>query len=140
MTVVRRDARRRWAIMAASVALLCALPVAVAAWPSKNVRLDPSELRELVQRSAGQPYEGYAESVGTLGLPELPRLGQVGVAAQRQHPDAGLVRRAGTGGASTSIDTGSERGVYYADGNVATWDYGANRITVTEAGPGRRVW
>jgi hypothetical protein len=133
VTVVRREARRRWAVVAACVALLCALPVAVAAWPSKNVRLDPSELRDLVQRSANRPYEGYAESVGTLGLPELPRFGQVAALV------SGNTRLRAWYAARDRwrvdvVETGQERGVYRTPDELVSWDYGANQLSVVELG------
>lgn len=133
MTVVRRDARRRWAVVAACVAVLCALPVAVAAWPSKNVRWDPSELRDLVKRSAGRPYEGYAESVGTLGLPELPRFGQVAALL------SGNTRMRAWYASRDRwrvdvVETGQERGVYRTPDQVVSWDYGANQLSVVELG------
>jgi hypothetical protein len=133
MTVVRRDARRRWAVVAASVAVLCALPVAVSAWPVRTVRMDPGELRDLVQRSAGRPYEGYAESVGTLGLPELPRFGQVAALL------SGNTRMRAWYAARDRwrvdvVETGQERGVYRTPDQVVSWDYGANQLSVVELG------
>jgi hypothetical protein len=132
MTVVRREARRRWLAVLGAVAVLAAIPVAVSARPSGAPAVDAAALAARIRASAGQPYQGYAESVGTLGLPELPRLSQV-VSLLR-----GSTRmRAWYAGRSRwrvdVIGTGSERGVYYADGNVTTWDYGANRITNTSA-------
>jgi hypothetical protein len=132
MTVVRREARRRWFAVLASVAVLATIPVAVSARTSGAPAVDPAALAAKIRASAGQPYQGYAESVGTLGLPELPKLGQVASLL------SGNTRMRGwyASGKQWRVDvigTGSERGVYYADGNVTTWDYGANRITFTEA-------
>jgi hypothetical protein len=132
MTVVRREARRRWLAVLAAVAVLAAIPVAVAARPSGAPSVGVAELAEKIRASAGQPYRGYAESVGTLGLPELPRLGQVASLL------SGSTRMRVWYASRKSwrvdvIDTGSERGIYYADGDVVTWDYGANRITHVEA-------
>jgi hypothetical protein len=104
----------------------------VSARPSGAPAVGAADLAARIRASAGQPYQGYAESVGTLGLPELPKLGQVASLLSRS-----TRMRAWYAGRTRwrvdVIDTGSERGVYYADGNVTTWDYGANRITVTEA-------
>lgn len=133
MTVVRREARRRWAVVAAAVALLCAAPAAVAAWPGRSVRMDPRELRDLVERSAAQPYEGYAESVGTLGLPQLPRLGQVAsLLSGNTRLRAWYARR--DSWRVDVIDTGQEKAVYRTPETIVTWDYGANQLAVVELG------
>jgi hypothetical protein len=134
MTVVRREARRRWLAVLGAVAVLAAIPVAVAARPSGAPAVDAAALAAKIRASAGQPYQGYAESVGTLGLPPLPRLGQVASLLS-----SNTRMRAWYAGRDRwrvdVIDTGSERGVYYADGGVVTWDYGANRLTHTEPVP-----
>lgn len=128
MTVVRREAYRRWAVVAASVVVLCAAPAAVSAWPRKDIRGDADELRDLMKRSAAQPYEGYAESVGTLGLPELPRFGQVvelvsGSTRMRAWYAARDRWRVDV------IGTGQERGTYRTPDGVTNWDYGANQLS-----------
>jgi hypothetical protein len=128
MSVVRHEAGRRWAMVLASVAVLCAVPVAVSAWPGKDVRVDAHELRSLMKSSAKNQYVGYAESVGTLGLPELPRFGQVAdlvsgntkmrawyAAKDRWRVDV--------------IDTGQERGTYRTPEGTVNWDYGANQLS-----------
>jgi hypothetical protein len=134
MTVVRRDARRRWLAVLGAVAVLAAIPVAVAARPVGAPTVDAAALAAKIRASAGQPYQGYAESVGTLGLPQLPKLGQVASLLS-----SNVRMRAWYAGKNRwrvdVIDTGSERGVYYADGRVVTWDYGANRLTYTEPVP-----
>ena len=134
MTVVRREARRRWLAVLAAVAVLAALPVAVSARPSGAPKVDAAALAAKIRASAAQPYHGYAESVGTLGLPQLPKLGQVASllssSTRMRAWYAGKLRWR-----VDVIDTGSERGVYYTDGAVVTWDYGANRLTHIHAAP-----
>jgi hypothetical protein len=133
MTVVRREARRRWAIVLASVAVLCAVPVAVSAWPGRNVRVDADELRDLIERSASLPYEGYAESVGTLGLPQLPRLGQV-AALVSGNTKLRAWYAAKDRWRVDVVETGQERGVYRTPTSIVNWDYGANQLSVVELG------
>lgn len=134
MTVVRREARRRWLTVLAALAVLAAVPVAVSARPSGAPAVDAAALAAKVRASGGQPYQGYAESIGTLGLPELPRLGKVASLLSST-----TRMRAWYAGKDRwrvdVIDTGSERGVYYANGSVANWDYGANRLTHTDPVP-----
>jgi hypothetical protein len=116
----------------AAAGVLAAIPVAVAARPSGAPGMDAAALAAKIRASVGQPYQGYAESVGTLGLPPLPKLGQV---ASLLSSNTRL--RAWYGGRDNwrvdVIGTGSEHGVYYSGGDVVTWDYGANRITRTLA-------
>src|SRR4051812_26729334 len=76
-SVVRHEKRRRWAVVAAVAAVLVAVPLVVAALSPAAEPIDPARLRALVLESAGRPYEGYAESSGSLALPELPNLADV---------------------------------------------------------------
>ncbi len=68
---------RRWAIAAAGTAALCALPTLVGFVPARADRPPLTTLLARIQASGGVPYSGYAESRGALGLPNLPRLGDV---------------------------------------------------------------
>ena len=67
----------RWAAVAAGTALLCAVPGLVGRLPARVDRPAPATLLARIQASATVPYTGYAESRGSLGLPSLPRLGEV---------------------------------------------------------------
>lgn len=68
--------RWRWAVVAAVAAVLVAAPVVLAALPA-SARMDPGALRARVLATANLPYQGYAESTGSLGLPDLPNLSEV---------------------------------------------------------------
>src|SRR5256885_5742723 len=70
-TVVTAQALRRWALVLGLALLLAAIPVAINLWPVHAKALD----RIAVSRS--QPYSGYVQSTGLLGLPALPNLTQV---------------------------------------------------------------
>jgi hypothetical protein len=65
---------RRWALVAAGVALLCGLPVIASALPVNVPRLSASQLRARILASADESYAGYAESNATFGLPPVPGL------------------------------------------------------------------
>jgi hypothetical protein len=65
---------RRWAVVAAGLALLCGLPVIASALPVSVPALTASQLRARIQASADEPYAGYAESNATFGLPPLAGL------------------------------------------------------------------
>src|SRR4051794_55608 len=129
MTVGREAARRRWVLVATVAALLCALPVAVRVWPVRAPALATETLRTRIQASGRQPFQGYALSSGSMGLPELPQLGQIsamlsGTTQLRgwyAGPDRWRV---------DVIDTGTERGVYRTRDAEYQWDYGANQLTL----------
>jgi len=132
MSVVRRETRRRWTVVLTVVALLVALPVTVSAWPTEPPKLDATVLRDRIRASAGQPHQGYAETVGALALPALPRLGQIAsllggttrMRAWYAAPDRWRV---------DVVETGSERGFYQTPDGHYTWDYGANQLTYVPA-------
>jgi hypothetical protein len=76
-TVVGSEARRRWAAVAAVLVVLLALPLIIRAWPVQAASVDASTLRDRIKGSKTQPYQGYAQSIGILGLPDLPQLSDV---------------------------------------------------------------
>lgn len=65
---------RRWALVAAGVALLCGLPVIASALPVSVPELTASQLRARMLASADESYAGYAESNATFGLPPVAGL------------------------------------------------------------------
>lgn len=76
-TVVSAQARRRWAVVGAVLAVLVALPLIIRVWPVSAAEVSPATLRDRIKASAGQPYQGYAQAIGALGLPSLPQLSDV---------------------------------------------------------------
>ena len=71
VSVVRGQARRRWAVVAGGVALLCALPSIDSALPVSIPRMSAAVLRGRILHSGTLRYAGYAESDATFGLPSL---------------------------------------------------------------------
>ncbi|HKA67584.1 MAG TPA: hypothetical protein VKG85_00555 [Actinomycetes bacterium] len=122
MSVVRREARRRWLTVGGAVLGLCALPVLIAAWPVPPPGIDPATLRDRVLASADQPYQGYAESHGHLGIPDLSELGAVrglltGTTRIRSWyagPDAWRV---------ATLSTTGEADEYRVPGSTYHWDF-----------------
>jgi hypothetical protein len=127
-SVVRHAKRRRWAVVAAVAAVLVSVPLVVAALPPAAESIDPARLRVLVLESAGRPYQGYAESSGSLALPELPNLADVGalfagrtaMRAWYAAPDRYRV---------DVLTTAGEHDVYRLPDGEYTWDYGADTLT-----------
>jgi hypothetical protein len=125
VSVVRREARRRRLLVAALVAVLCSLPVAVAALPVAPSSLGVDELRARIVASARTPYQGLAESRGSLGLPDLPGLSDVtgllgSTTRMRVWYDAPRRWRVDV------ITPTGERGVRQSPQGTTTWDYERN--------------
>jgi hypothetical protein len=128
VSVVRGEARRRWLTVLGAVAALCALPVVLGAVPVPGSSLSAPELRDRILASADEPYQGYAESRGSLGLPDLPGLGDVSALlgstsrirawyAARDRWRVDLVEATG------------ERGLYRSPRGMTVWDYERNGLT-----------
>src|SRR5262249_4878915 len=64
--------RWRWAVVVALVALLAAIPAVVGALPVRATSVAPAQLAAAIVASASKPYQGYIETRGQLGLPDLP--------------------------------------------------------------------
>jgi hypothetical protein len=71
VSVVSGQTRRRWGLVAAAVALLCALPVIDSALPVGVPRVSAVQLRSRILNSSRLSYAGYAESDASFGLPAL---------------------------------------------------------------------
>ena len=126
--MVRRETRRRWLTAAAVTAALLAVPTVVSRLPAPSATMDPGSLRALITGSTAQPYQGYAESSGSMAVPDLPRLGDVtallnGTTRTRSWyagPDRWRV---------ATLSTAGERDVYRTPGGEFVWDYSANLLT-----------
>ncbi|GAA3440038.1 hypothetical protein GCM10018954_096590 [Kutzneria kofuensis] len=113
--------------MAAVAAVLVAAPVVLAALPA-SARVDPAALRAHMLASVNRPYQGYAESTGSLGLPDLPNLSEVtsllgGTTRLRSWyvaPDRWRV---------DEITGVGERDTYAVPGSEFVWDNGQNQYT-----------
>jgi hypothetical protein len=138
LTPVRRDALRRWAFVGAGVAALCLLPVAVAAWPVSTAgQVNPAQLRDRILGSTDRPYDGYVETDGRLGLPDLPALAEVGgllggstrLRTWYAGPEAWRV---------AELTTVGERDTYQTPTGLYTWDFERNLVTLVTGE--RSVW
>jgi len=135
---MKRELIRRWATVAAVVALLCAMPVLAAALPASVPKLTADQLRIRILASAGLSYAGYAESDATFGLPSLPGLADVtslldGVTKTRvwqASPDRWRV--------DVLSDTG-ERDTYQLGSSSYIWDSGEELLTEVVGQPSLRL-
>jgi hypothetical protein len=75
-TALRRPgARFRWAVVLVAVVLLCSAPAVWAALPVSAPARTVPQLLDGVRSSASIPFTGYAESRGTLNLPDVSTVG-----------------------------------------------------------------
>lgn len=138
MSVVRRAAQRRWAVVAVLTVLLVAVPAVVAAIRPAGRSIDAAQLRELVLRSDTAPYQGYAHSTGSLALPQLPNLADVSAlfsTTTSMHvwysgPDRYRV---------AVLTTAGERDIYRLPEGEYTWDYATGMLTELTGEPGVRL-
>jgi hypothetical protein len=136
VSVVTKQARRRWALVAAGVTVLICLPAVTAVATSFITGLNSENAstpvpRVLIQRalaSADVPYSGLAQSTGTLGLPDLPQLGDVAA-------ELGGTTRTRVWWASDQawrvavLSSTGEQDVYGDHGRTVLWDYEQARLT-----------
>ncbi|MBA3745417.1 hypothetical protein [Sporichthya sp.] len=151
MGVQAGQTRKRWSLVAAGLAVLCSLPALVATLPASAPDVDPALLRDRILASSEVAYAGYAESDGSLGLPDLPAIDNVG-ALLGSHTRI----RAWESSAGSRVDvltpTG-ERGLYEGPARprrpvgpsgsgpagLTTWDFEENVTTVLYGEPGLRL-
>ena len=124
-TVVTAQGLRRWALVLGLALLLAAVPVAINVWPAHAKALDRSAL------STSQPYFGYVQSAGLLGLPALPNLTQVTA------PLSGTteMRTWYASPRSWRVDVlgeGTERDLYQTADAQFSWDFGDNQLIRVE--------
>jgi hypothetical protein len=128
MRVVSRLALRRWALVAAGTALLCALPALVAAWPVPASALSAAQLRTRMMASGHVSYQGYAESVVNLDLPSLPDLGNVISLLDGTTDQYAWYRSPGEWRAD-QLTAAGENDIYQTARGTYLWDYGGNLLT-----------
>ena len=118
----------RWAVAAAVLAALAALPALAGAVPVDDPEVPPTELLSRVRASGSVNWSGYAETRGTLDLPDIPALDSV--------PElvGGTTRlRAWWRGPREwrvdALDLAAETGSYRDAAGSWTWDSGERRAT-----------
>ena len=127
VSVVSGQTRRRWALVAGGVALLCVLPVVDSALPVTVPRLAASQLRNRILDSP-RSYTGYVESDATFGLPALSGFGSVtslldGITRMRVWQASSDRWRVDV------LSDLSERDTYQTPGASYIWDSGTELLT-----------
>jgi len=128
VSVATGQARRRWAVVAAGVALLCALPAIVAALPVPASPLTPAQLRARVIASGDVAYQGYAESHIDLNLPKLPHLGNV-ITLLDGTTDQYTWYRSPQQWRADMLSAAAENDTYQTSQGVFVWDYASSLLT-----------
>ncbi len=127
-------AARRWALVAALVAVLAALPALVGAWPAADDNRSAAELRTAALDSADVQFSGFAESSGGLALPVADQLSSLA----DLFSDRTEMRVWWRGPADNRVDVvtaGGETGFYRDALGTWEWEYEADRATRTEDAP-----
>ncbi len=129
MSVVAGQTRRRWLLVAAGLVIICALPVLVSALPvAAGHTVGAAQLRSRILASVNQPYSGYAETNGALGIPNLSELSDIttmldGTTHMRVWQDSASAWRA-----DVLSDIG-EHDTYQLQGKTYVWDSGSELLT-----------
>lgn len=138
MSVVRTAKYRHWAIVGAGIAVLCALPGAVAALPVDAANVSATVLEDRILASADHPYQGYAENDGGLDLPQLPQLGTISSLLS----GSTMIRTwfAGPSQWRTDVvtDTG-EQDMYQTSYGTTSWDFETGQVTQVIGDPQVRL-
>jgi hypothetical protein len=122
MGVVRRDTVRRWAAVTAGTAAVVAAPALWLGRPTPDPDVGTATVLRAARASASVPFSGFAETRGSLGLPDLPRLGSVAALLGSTTRE----RVWWAGAENWRVDTVSatgETGTYSVGGDLHTWDY-----------------
>lgn len=141
---------RRWAVVAAVVAVLVAIPVVSSGWPAADQPDRSAEqLRAAALASVDLPFSGTARSVGTLALPAADELDAAGAQADSATvadllSSATTLRvwwRATDDHRVDVLTATGETDTYRDAGGQWVWEYEDNRATRTETpgsatGPG----
>jgi hypothetical protein len=132
-TVVTAQGLRRWALVLGLALVLAAIPVAINVWPVHASAADPAALRARIAASGSQPFSGYAQSTGLLGLPALPNLTQVTA------PLSGTTEMRAWYASPRSwrvdvLGDGTERDLYQTPQAQFSWDFGDNQLIRIEGG------
>src|SRR4051812_16049614 len=109
--------------------------MAIAALPVAESSHPPRQLVAAARGSAAVAHEGYVETTGTLGLPDLPRLGEV-AALLGGTSRARVWWRSPTMSRVDRVTATGESDTYIWHGTMHTWDFEGHRVaTVLSASP-----
>jgi hypothetical protein len=114
--------------VAAGVAILVSLPGLIDAWPVSPAAMSVEQLYARMAASAATPYQGYALSTGTAGLPSLPQLADA-IALLNGETQLRVWYAAPGRWRVDQIGIGTETDLYQEPTDQMIWDFGTNRLT-----------
>ena len=130
VSVVRREARRRWLLVLTGLALLSALPALIGFAARPRLHVDPAQLRERILASSGQPYQGYVSTDGKIQMPDVPAVRDVA-----ELFGTTLRLRAWYAGPQqwrvALLQTSGERDIYGTPAGTYLWDFERNLTVLT---------
>lgn len=127
MSVATKGTARRWAVASAVVVAVATGPSAWGNVPVRESGLTPQRLVALARGSSGVAYSGLTESTGTLGLPDLPRLGSVAALLGATSRSRVWWRSSQRWRVDRITATG-ESGTYAVPDGVQTWDFESGSV------------
>jgi hypothetical protein len=124
----------RWLVLVVGVALLASLPVLVSALPVPARTPPAADLLARVRASAAAPYQGYAESRASLGMPDLPAVDRMtallgGTTHLRAWVASPVDWRV------DELSSIGERDLYHDASGTLEWDSGSRRVEQTLGEP-----
>lgn len=122
----------RWGVVALTVAVLAALPWAVGHRPVPSASTSAASLLERIKQSAAQPYSGYAEADGGLGLPVSGEFDSVS-ALLGGHTELRVWFRSATDSRVDTVSAFGESDVHTDATGTWTWNYERSRATRVQA-------
>lgn len=128
MSVVARTRRRQWTAVLVGILALSWAPVALAVQPVDAADVDVETLRDHVLAASNVPYEGFVQTQGNAGIPELPALSGVAdlfdgtsrLRAWFAAPDRWRVDQ---------LSATGEIGFYRTALGTEVWDFESNQLT-----------
>jgi hypothetical protein len=128
MAVIRGGTHWRWAIVAAATLVLAATPSLASAIPARLAPIGATDLRDRIMASAARPYQGYAVSTGSAGLPALPQLGDVS-GLLNGDTQLRVWYASSNRWRADVIDGGAEHDLYQLPGSQVSWDFNGDQLT-----------
>lgn len=131
-TTAARSRGGRLALVAGLAALLSAIGLVGLPRVSSAAPASPAQLLERAAASTDVAYTATAVSFGSLGLPDLPRLGSL-TALLGSNTRTRVAWAAPGRHRVDELLAGGERGTYVLGDQVTTWSYEADRLTTGTA-------
>jgi hypothetical protein len=122
----------RWGVVALTVAVLAALPWAVGHRPVSSAATPAATVLQLINHSGAQPYSGYAEADGGLGLPVTGQFDSV-TDLLGGHTQLRVWFRGAADSRVDTITAFGESDVHTDAEGSWTWNYERSRATRVQA-------